>query len=127
MVVRRNRASGDDFWGCSRYPDCRGTRPIGAAAPNVRSNRPRRPTKYKLSLGGKPRGIADHGELIVARLIGRNLNKREGCLVQALTILLFLGAIYLLFASGLFLAIVMAFSDWYAHQIRLPGAPTPTS
>src|SRR5690349_8736840 len=106
MVVRHNRATGEDFWGCSRFPHCRGTRPIGAAAPRARSTSSPRQTRYRLSLGGRPTGIGDYGELIVARLLGRNLNKREGCLVQALTILIFLGAIYAFVASGLFLTIV---------------------
>ncbi len=26
MVIRENRKTGDVFWGCSRFPDCRGTR-----------------------------------------------------------------------------------------------------
>ena len=28
MVKRTNRRTGDAFWGCANYPDCRGTRPI---------------------------------------------------------------------------------------------------
>jgi hypothetical protein len=125
MVVRHNRATGEDFWGCSRFPECRGTRPIGSAAPRAKTGRPQRPTKYRLSLGGRPKGIGDYAELVVARTIGRNLNKREGCLVQALAIVLFICLVYAVFASGLFLTIVTAFSEWYAQQIKLPGAPTP--
>jgi ssDNA-binding Zn-finger/Zn-ribbon topoisomerase 1 len=26
MVSRANRATGQRFWGCKKYPDCRGTR-----------------------------------------------------------------------------------------------------
>ncbi|WP_081423884.1 topoisomerase DNA-binding C4 zinc finger domain-containing protein [Celeribacter ethanolicus] len=26
MVERTNRQNGEKFWGCSRYPKCRGTR-----------------------------------------------------------------------------------------------------
>ncbi len=25
MVLRKNRETGEEFWGCSRYPECRGT------------------------------------------------------------------------------------------------------
>lgn len=28
MVVRTNKASGQDFLGCSQYPDCTGTAPL---------------------------------------------------------------------------------------------------
>jgi hypothetical protein len=129
MVVRHNRATGEDFWGCSRFPSCRGTRLIGAAAPkatSARSPRAPRPTKYRLSLGGRPKGLGDSSELVVARMIGRNLSKREGCLVQGLAVLLFFAVVYWFFTSGLFLTVVTAFSEWYAHQIRLPGAATPT-
>lgn len=27
MMLRRNRSTGDRFYGCSAYPNCRGTRP----------------------------------------------------------------------------------------------------
>ncbi len=30
MVVRTNRNTGDKFWGCSAFPDCRFTVPLGA-------------------------------------------------------------------------------------------------
>jgi restriction system protein len=28
-IAKRGRNAGQAFWGCSRYPDCKGTRPIG--------------------------------------------------------------------------------------------------
>lgn len=28
MVKRTNHATGEEFWGCSDYPTCKGTRPI---------------------------------------------------------------------------------------------------
>ena len=28
MLLRTNKANGDQFWGCSRYPSCRGTRKV---------------------------------------------------------------------------------------------------
>lgn len=30
MVRRRRRSDGAEFWGCPRYPECRGTRPLSA-------------------------------------------------------------------------------------------------
>ena len=32
MVRRTNRREGTNFWGCLRYPDCKGTRDIGSAS-----------------------------------------------------------------------------------------------
>ncbi len=29
MVVRTNGTTGEQFFGCSQYPTCKGTRPIG--------------------------------------------------------------------------------------------------
>lgn len=126
MVQRRNSSTGEPFLGCTRYPACRGTRPIAGAAgaPSVRKST--RPQRYRLSLGGRPKGIGDYTELIVARAVGRNLSKREGCLVQGVAIIVFAGLLYWFFTSGLFIAIVTAFSEWYAHQIKIPGLATPT-
>ena len=36
MVRRMNRRDGSSFWGCQRYPDCRGTRDIVADLPESR-------------------------------------------------------------------------------------------
>ena len=131
MVVRRNRSSGQQFLGCSLYPACYGTRELDAADPSTGSNvAPARASRdrqrYRLSLGGRPKGFADNVELLVAKRIGRNLTKREGCLVQGVTILLAFLAIYWFFTSPLYVELIKAISEWYAHQIRLPGAPGPT-
>jgi hypothetical protein len=96
--------------------------PAGA---QQRARSPAPKTRYRLSLGGRPRGIGDYAELAVARIVGRDLNKREGCLVQVVAILVFVGLLYWFVASGLFVDIVKLVADWYAHQIKLPGAPTP--
>lgn len=29
MLIQKNKDSGDRFWGCSNYPDCRNTEPLG--------------------------------------------------------------------------------------------------
>jgi hypothetical protein len=125
MVERRNRSNGEAFLGCSRYPTCKGTRELPATAGHTmhartRSGRP------KLSLGGRPSGFPDYAELVVVRIVGRNLSKPEGCLVQAIALIAVLALVYWIFTSGLYLAIVKAIADWYAHQITVPGAPTPT-
>jgi ssDNA-binding Zn-finger/Zn-ribbon topoisomerase 1 len=127
MTERRNRRTGEAFLGCTRFPDCRGTRPL---APSVRlgGGKPSsaRPIRYRLSLGGRPKGFADYAELLVARIVGRNLNKREGCLVQGLAIIAFFLLMYWFVASGLLFVITTKIAEWYAHQITLPGLPTPT-
>src|SRR5688572_18539020 len=112
MVERRNRSSGEFFLGCSRYPDCRGTRPQPGGASRPRgAARQRRP---RLSMGGRPRDLADYSELLVARLVGRDLTKREGCLVQLIALLAFFGLIYWFFTSGLYLTFVTWFAEWYS-------------
>lgn len=126
MVQRRNSSTGEPFLGCSRYPGCRGTRSISSAAGASGVSRSPRPERFRLSLGGRPKGIGDYSELVVARALGRNLSKREGCVVQGLAILLFGAVLYWFFTSGLFVTIVTAFSEWYAQQVKLPGLPTPT-
>lgn len=124
MVERRNRSTGEPFLGCSRFPKCQGTRPLrsGTARPKTRA-RPRRP---RLSLGGRPRDLADYSELLVARIVGRDLTRREGCLVQLVALLAFFGLVYWFLTSGLYLTLVTWFAEWYADQITLPGAPSPT-
>jgi hypothetical protein len=123
MLTRTNRESGDAFLGCSRFPDCRATRPIvpsgNAAAARGRLNRP------KLSLGGRPRNLPDYVELIVARAIGRDLTPVQGFLVQALAIVLVAGAFWALLASGLFVRIVEPIAQWYANQVFPAPSASP--
>ncbi len=49
MVQRRNRATGEAFLGCPRFPACRGTRPleasVGGPPVEARTWRPRRPAR----------------------------------------------------------------------------------
>ncbi len=126
MVMRRNRTSGEPFFGCTQYPSCRGTRPrAGSAGASPVRRTPER--RYRLSLGGRPKGIADYVELLVARRVGRDLTKREGCLVQGVTIVVFLALIYWFVSSGALVTISKLFADWYAHQFTLPGSPTPSA
>lgn len=33
MVIRKNKTTGEQFFGCSRYPDCEGTRSARGNAP----------------------------------------------------------------------------------------------
>ena len=42
-TARQGRNAGQAFWGCSGYPDCKGTRPVAAAARSVGSDRPAQP------------------------------------------------------------------------------------
>jgi ssDNA-binding Zn-finger/Zn-ribbon topoisomerase 1 len=129
MVPRTQGATGEPFLGCSRYPSCRGTRPLtslpGQGAPQRTATQSRRPRR-RLSDGRRyARNVPDVAELLVARLIGRDLGKWEGCLVQVVALILFLGLFLWFLSSGLFLAIVQAFSTWFVHQIHLGPAATP--
>lgn len=54
MVLRENRETGDQFWGCSQYPDCRGTRRLDDDSParqarvdEMPSDRQRRSDKHR--------------------------------------------------------------------------------
>jgi hypothetical protein len=120
MVERTNRESGEPFLGCSRFPACRGTRPMPAGA---EASAPIRPTRYKLSGGGRARNLPDVVELLVARAIGRNLTPIQGCIVQVLAVVILVGLVYALFVSGLFMRVVEPFAHWYSSQVF----PTPTA
>jgi ssDNA-binding Zn-finger/Zn-ribbon topoisomerase 1 len=134
MVTRTNRASGDQFYGCSRYPDCQGTRPIMAdrpvavlggqrPAPRTRSSAP--PPRYQLSAGGRPRSLPDYVELLVARRLGRNLGPLEGGVVQIVALLAFGVIIYWAFASGLVAQIAELLGRWMASQMHFGPTPAP--
>jgi hypothetical protein len=112
MVTRRNRETGDAFLGCSRFPACKGTRSLGAA-PQVR----RKPTRYRLSDGGRPKSLPDYVELIVARRLGRDLTPLQGFAVQALVILVIAGGFWWLLTSGTFFRIIDPFVQWYTHTV----------
>ena len=120
MVERTNRDSGEPFLGCTRFPACRGTRPMPAGA---QTGDAARPTRYKLSAGGRARNVPDVVELLVARAIGRNLTPIQGCIVQVLAVVILVGLVYAFFVSGLFMRVVEPFAQWYAGQVL----PTPTA
>lgn len=124
MVVRHNRSTGDSFLGCGRFPACRGTRPIpGALTESIHRQEPR----YRLSAGGRPRGLADQVELRVARALGRNLTRPQGFLVQILTLAASFLVIWAFVASGLLFGISEAVGHWYASQIHLGPSASPFS
>jgi hypothetical protein len=123
MVERTNRDSGEPFLGCTRFPACRGTRPMPTGAQGRAAVRP---TRYKLSTGGRrARDLPDVVELLVARAIGRNLTPIQGCIVQVLAVAVFGFLVWALFASGLFLRIVEPFAQWYTNQMHFGPTPPP--
>jgi hypothetical protein len=85
-----------------------------------------RPARYKLSAGGRPRDIGDHTELLVARLIGRNLTPLQGCVVQIAAIATFGFLAWAFIASGLMMQIVDPIARWYASQ-AFPPHPSPST
>ena len=124
MVERTNRGSGEPFLGCTRFPACRGTRPMPTGVEAGAQRRvAARPTRYKLSAGGRARNLPDVVELLVARAIGRNLTPIQGCIVQILAVIVFAGLVYSFFVSGLFMRVVEPFAEWYASQVF----PAPTA
>jgi ssDNA-binding Zn-finger/Zn-ribbon topoisomerase 1 len=42
MVLRVNRQTQEQFWGCSTFPDCRGTRNLDGSETNWSKRKPRR-------------------------------------------------------------------------------------
>jgi hypothetical protein len=113
-------------------PSSAGWTPKPATSPTFggRSNRhsaSRRPARYRLSDGSRyPRYFADYVELIVARLIGRNLGRWEGCLVQVVAVLVLGFLIWAAFASGLVFRITDLFAHWYASQLHFGISPKPS-
>jgi hypothetical protein len=73
-------------------------------------------------MGGRPKGVGDHTELLVARLIGRNLTPLQGCIAQLAAIAIFGYLAWALFASGLIIKIVEPIAQWYATQAYHPPA-----
>jgi hypothetical protein len=79
---------------------------------------------YRLSFGGRyANSASDIIELLIARGLGRNLTKREGCLVQAGATLLLIAVAYWFLASGAFAAIIRLLTEWYLHLVAIPGLP----
>lgn len=77
-------------------------------------------------MGGRPKGIGDYTELLVARLLGRNLTPLQGCAVQITALVVFVSLVWALFASGLFLRIVEPIAQWYAEQ-AMPRLASPST
>ena len=75
-------------------------------------------------MGGRPKGIGDYTELVVARVLGRNLTPLQGCVVQIAAIAIFAYLAWALFASGLIIRIVEPFAQWYTSQV-FPAHPSP--
>jgi hypothetical protein len=78
-------------------------------------------------MGGRPKGVADHTELLVARLIGRNLTPLQGCVVQLLALVVFGTLLWAFVASGLLFAITDVVARWYASQVHFGPPPSPST
>ena len=140
MVKRRNRRTGEAFFGCSRFPACRGTRRIddslaafqGTEHPTPQRAGPRRGprparARIRLSSGNRePRGAGDYAELIVARLVGRNLTGAQGFVVQIAGMILLAVVAYWFFASGTIAQIATLLANWYSSNAMHPFTVTPS-
>ena len=83
MVERINSKDASEFWGCSRFPACRGTRPLAATSPRAA---PAGRSKPRLSAGGRPKGWGDYVELALARVTGRNFGVLSGLVLRVVLI-----------------------------------------
>jgi hypothetical protein len=113
MVERHNRRDGTAFLGCTRFPDCRGTRPLAAAGA------PGRPAP-KLADGGRPKTWADDVELITARMLGRNLNLWQSFALRVVLIVV---------VFVLFINLIGPVSTWfgqYMADVFVQSMATPT-
>jgi hypothetical protein len=125
MLAKTNRATGEPFLGCSRFPDCRGTRPMTTGRSSTKGiNQPR--PRYRLSTGGRARTLPDAVELLVDRAIGRNLSPIQGCAVQIAAVVVVGFAIWAFYASGLAMQIIEPIVEWYTSQIQLGPSPAPS-
>ena len=80
--------------------------PLHILAGRRRGPRPAR-ARIRLSSGNRePRGAGDYAELIVARLVGRNLTGAQGFVVQVAGVILLAVAAYWFLASGTLAQIV---------------------
>ena len=70
--------------------------------------------------------MGDYAELVVARLVGRNLTGRQGFLVQIAGVILFAVAAYWLFASGTMAQVITPIADWYASNAMHAFTVTPS-
>jgi ssDNA-binding Zn-finger/Zn-ribbon topoisomerase 1 len=111
MVQRRNRASGEGFLGCSRYPSCRATLAFVPGPDDVVRRAPFRPRVWK---GGRRRDLGDDAELMVARLLGRNLGFVGGTVLRLVLIVVILVA-----AVNLIGPVSQMFASFYVSQIHL--------
>jgi hypothetical protein len=121
MLPRKNRQTGETFFGCSRFPDCKGTR----RATGTRVSTPAAATpqpRHRLSAGGRPRSLPDYVELVVARSIGRDLRPLEGFLVQVSAILIVGLLFWAALTSGLLATVVGAWAQWTAGLMHFGGA-----
>jgi ssDNA-binding Zn-finger/Zn-ribbon topoisomerase 1 len=105
MVERVNRRDATEFWGCSRFPACRGTRPRIARASQATPDTKGKP---RLSTGVRSGGWADDVELALARLTGRNFGVLTGCVLRPLLI-----AVVIVLSSNL----AGPLSNWIGHYM----------
>ena len=90
------------------------------------SGAPRRRPRHRLAMGGRPRNVFDDLELIVARVIGRDLRLWEGLLFRIASVALFA---WLLIVIGI--PVGLWFGEWWgtqvAHQVQHTlGTPLPS-
>jgi hypothetical protein len=121
MVTRTNRTSGSAFLGCSRFPACRGTRPLAAVgtARHVRQ-------RHQLWGGSRPRSAADAVELIAARVVGHTLHAWQAVGLRiVLVVIVFVAFTNLVGPVSTWLGQSMA--DAFRHSMTSPASSATPS
>ncbi len=85
----------------------------------------RRQDRIRLSAGGRPRGLLDGIELLVARRAGRTLSPFQGMLVQFATLAVVLALFLVFVESGAFAALAEWFGRLLASQMLPALTPRP--
>ena len=86
--------------------------------------RPRQ-DRIRLSAGGRPRGLLDGIELLVARRAGHTLSPLQGLLVQLVTLAVVLAVFLVFVESGAFAATAEWFGRLLAGQMLPALTPRP--
>jgi len=107
MFARRNRQTGEAFFGCSRFPDCKGTRRSTVARRPASGSAPA-PTKV-------PRSYRSSAQRL----------RHNGVLIRVVPTVVFLAVLWAAADSGLLATAINAWGQWAASQFHLAPTPAP--
>jgi ssDNA-binding Zn-finger/Zn-ribbon topoisomerase 1 len=58
MILRHNQETREEFWGCEKFPSCRGTRPLHGEQPTKPGEQPTKPANSSLVAAIPPARIS---------------------------------------------------------------------